>query len=133
MSLSAGLMIVGCLVEIVLRGPRTILFRFYHHTWGFVLLCILPLILLSGALCKLGKFSPQTSPSRVFFKNKAHSIFGWFFILCTKVPLLSGWFRPNKILFGVIIGVTVLSYCAYLYLKFFRKKIEAVSVKPLNL
>lgn len=90
------------------------------------------MLLLAGAFSKIGRSSPTTQPNKVLFLNKAHSYFGWFYIICAKVPLLSGWFRPNRVLFGFIIAITLLSYGIYLYLKFFGKRIESVSISRNN-
>lgn len=123
MASAAALMFIGCMIELVVFGPRAIYFRFYHMTWGFVLMCIIPFLLLSGSVCKISQNSPYTKPEKVSFNNKAHSLFGWTYLFLVKVPLLSKWYFNNVPLYWVIIAVTVCSYSLFLYFKFFGQKI----------
>lgn len=58
MSCAAFLMALGPIMMIVQFGPSVILFQWFHQTWAFVFYCMLPLILLSGSVCKISKTQP---------------------------------------------------------------------------
>ncbi len=126
MSCAAFLMAMGPIMMIVSYGSPIIVASITHELWGFIQFCILPLVLLSGAICKFSKDSPTMSPEKVYFRNKSHSIVGWSYMILIQVPLLTGWYGTNlltDILFGLIIFVVVLSFPSYLYMKFFGKPI----------
>ena len=136
MSCIGFLMAVGPIVEIVLHGPAIITASKFHTLWGFILYCILPFLLLSGALCILGKGRPSVRPETVYILNKAHTIIGWLYILVVKVPLLNGWYGKSKtgyIMFYIILVVSVLSYAHFWLLKIFRAPVESVSLPPFKI
>jgi len=43
------------MLMIALNVPSIILLSWNHTLWGFVLYCILPFLLISGAICKISK------------------------------------------------------------------------------
>lgn len=124
MSLSAFLMAVGPIIMLTYYGASIILQFWYHQLIGFILYCILPILLVSGSVCKISKDRPDVEPSMVYFRNKAHSIFGWVYILLIHVPLLTGWYGGiTNYIFGFVILVDGISYAIFFALKFGKKRI----------
>lgn len=68
-SLAAAFMIVGSLMMIVSEGFGEIREEFLHMTLGFVLLVVMPLILISGTLCKIQQQSDSVEPRMVYLGN----------------------------------------------------------------
>lgn len=131
MSCSAFLMAIAPIMMISINGPSIILQSWNHTIWGFVLYCTLPFLLLSGSVCKISKDNTQVTPPIVYFRNKAHSIFGWVYIILLQVSLSTGWYGTNSItnvIFGIVLISDIISYSLYLYLKFFKNRIQTVSI-----
>lgn len=95
MSCAGFLMAMGPIMMIVSYGPTIITASVLHELWGFIQFCVLPLVLLSGAICKISKDWPSVRPEHVYFRNKAHSIIGWIYMILIQVPLLTGWYGTN--------------------------------------
>lgn len=124
MSLTAFLMAIGPIFMLTYYGASIILQFWYHQLIGFILYCILPFLLISGAICKISKTRPEVDPSVAYFRSKAHTIFGWTYIILIHVPMLSGWYGGIlNYVFGVIILVDAISFSLYIAFKFQKKKI----------
>lgn len=55
-------MAIGPIIEIVVHGPSIITRGIFHELWGFILFCVLPFLLLSGAVCMFGKGNSKAKP-----------------------------------------------------------------------
>ena len=55
MSCAGFLMAMGPIMMIVSYGPTIIIASVLHELWGFIQFCVLPFVLLSGAICKISK------------------------------------------------------------------------------
>lgn len=131
MSCAAMLFTIGPIIMIVYYGDSVILQQWYHQLLGFIFYCIMPLLLISGAVCKISKTEPQTSPDKVYARNKAHGVFGWIFLTFTQIVALTGWWGGNlatNIVFGVILLGDTISYSLYFYLKFRGEKMGNISL-----
>lgn len=62
MSCVGFLMAIGPIIEIVVHGPSIITRGIFHELWGFILFCVLPFLLLSGAVCMFGKGNSKAKP-----------------------------------------------------------------------
>ena len=125
MSCAAFLMALGPIMMIVTYGSSIILQFWFHQTWGFVFYCTLPVILLSGSICKISKTKADMAPEKVYFNSKAHSIFGWVYIFGVTVPMCTGWYGGGvltNVIFGFVLLVDAISFSIYLYLKFFKQR-----------
>lgn len=76
-SAAAGLMIVGAILMIASVGFQEVTHgEILHQFLGFILLVSMPLILTSGAFCKLQQQSYSAPPKRVYLVNWGHTIMG---------------------------------------------------------
>lgn len=117
-------MFIGPIMMIVQYGPSIILQFWYHQLIGFMLYCILPILLISGSICKISKDRNDVDPKLVYERAKGHTIFGWVYIFLVHVPMLTGWFGGiTNYVFGFIVIVDLFSYGFYVYLKFNKKKV----------
>lgn len=57
------LMILSPMLMIGCAGPSILVQFWYHQTLGFVMYCVLPVMLVSGFVCKVSKDKPETSPA----------------------------------------------------------------------
>lgn len=56
-------MILSPMLMIGCAGPSILVQFWYHQTLGFVMYCVLPVMLVSGFVCKVSKDKPETSPA----------------------------------------------------------------------
>lgn len=106
---------------IVVNGDAIIVNYWFHNLLGFILYCSLPLLLISGAACKISKTQPQIAPQKVLRRTNFHRMFGRIYFVCTQIIALTGLYGTSdasNIVFGVIIFVDVCSFSLFVYLKY---------------
>lgn len=60
-------------------------------------------------------------------------IFGWVYIIAVTVPLLTGWFGGGILensIFGLVVAVDAISFSVFIFLKFHKQRMEAISINP---
>ena len=117
--LAAGLMMTGSFMMIFSIGPEVITRSLLHKTLGFVLLLTMPLILISGATCKIQQLFSGISPKRVYIGNWGHTIFGWAVIILSKIPLYASRSKHQTGLMMILMVIDIIYYGSFFLFKFF--------------
>ena len=113
-----------------------------HDAAGFSLLCIFPVLIVTGGMTKLTQISIFRSPRFVITMNWIHFLFGWAMIIFSKFTYYMPWLKGDKTIFLSLVIPDMTSHLLFIIIKlyiickeadyFMRKKEEGKDLRVIK-
>jgi hypothetical protein len=122
---------IDLLVTSWLGTSTTKVFQKTHNIIGFVVLCYLGVILISGIFARVVQYSPKVSARVCWWTKKMHMFSGYFILLVSKFNYLDMKFTKSTFQSSMLLlAADVAFFIVYLLIKFMTWTLSEEIVDP---